>query len=145
MNHMNPPAIDDPQQRKDKDQIKLLAVFHFVVSGFAVLGIGFLFLHYMFLSKFLTNPAMWKGQNNAPPQEFFKFFVWFYILAGVWFVISSILNVISGFFLLKKQHRMFSLVVAGLNCLHIPLGTLLGIFTLIILMRDSVRALYSGK
>ncbi|MDB6025781.1 MAG: hypothetical protein JWM68_2004 [Verrucomicrobiales bacterium] len=137
--------VDDTQQRKDKDQIKLLAVFHFVGAGLALLGIGFLFLHHMFLSKIMANPGIWKGQANGPPKEFFEMFIWFYVLMGVWFVVSSILNVISGLFLLNKQHRMFSLVVAGINCLHMPLGTILGVFTLIILMRDSVRSLYSEE
>jgi hypothetical protein len=32
--------------------------------------------------------------------------------------------------------------VAGLCCLFSPLGTLLGIFTLVVLQRPSVRALF---
>jgi hypothetical protein len=31
------------------------------------------------------------------------------------------------------------MVVAGLNVLQVPLGTLLGVFTLLVLARDSVR------
>ena len=34
------------------------------------------------------------------------------------------------------------MVIAGINCLHIPLGTLLGVFTLVVLGRESVRKLY---
>ena len=42
---------------------------------------------------------------------------------------------------LAPRHRTFSRVVAGLNCLHIPLGTVLGIFTSIVLGRESVGQL----
>jgi hypothetical protein len=45
-------------------------------------------------------------------------------------------------FLLKRKFRMFSLVVAGLDCVQIPFGTVLGVFTLVILLRDSVRDSY---
>jgi hypothetical protein len=36
-------------------------------------------------------------------------------------------------------------VVAGINCLHIPLGTVLGIFTIVVLCRESVRELYEAE
>jgi hypothetical protein len=32
--------------------------------------------------------------------------------------------------------------VAGLNCIQIPLGTALGVFTIMVLTRDSVEAVY---
>jgi hypothetical protein len=69
-------------------------------------------------------------------------FKWFYVLMGVWFVMSAVLNLISGAALLKRKWRMFSIVVAALNCLHMPMGTVLGAFTIIVLLRDSVREVY---
>ena len=38
---------------------------------------------------------------------------------------------------------MFSQIMAGVNCLSIPFGLLLGVFTLIVLARPSVKALYA--
>ena len=32
--------------------------------------------------------------------------------------------------------------MAGLECILMPFGTVLGVFTLIVLMRDSVKALF---
>lgn len=55
------------------------------------------------------------------------------------------LNVLSGFFLLQKRNRLFSLIIGGLNCLQIPFGTALGVFTILVLSRDSVRQLYAGE
>ena len=40
-----------------------------------------------------------------------------------------------------KTSRFF-LVVAAINCLHMPLGTVLGVFTIIVLIRQSVVELY---
>ncbi len=79
-----------------------------------------------------------------PPAEFFAIFKWFYLLGAIWFVASGILNLLSGLFLLARKHRMFSMVVAGMNCLHMPLGTVLGVFTLVVLLRDSVREAYEA-
>jgi uncharacterized membrane protein HdeD (DUF308 family) len=69
---------------------------------------------------------------------------WIYLAGAVWFVASGILNLISGLCLRSRKGRTFSLVVAGINCLHIPLGTVLGVFTIIVLIRDSVRELYEA-
>jgi len=59
-------------------------------------------------------------------------------------VLASVLNLLSAIFLLQKRHRIFSIIIGGLNCLQIPVGTALGVFTIIVLSRDSVRELYSG-
>jgi len=58
-------------------------------------------------------------------------------------VVGAILNVLAGRALARYERRTLCLVVAGLNCLHMPLGTLLGVFTLIGLARPSVQALFN--
>ena len=78
-------------------------------------------------------------------MEIFAVMKWFYLTGAVWFASSGVLNLISGICLRARKGRTFSLVVAGLNCLHIPLGTVLGVFTIIVLIRDSVRELYAAS
>ena len=137
-----PPAFRD-QRKIDADHLKLLSIFHFVGAGFALLGILFLIIHYSFLHFFFANPKMWENQKGGPPPaEFFAIFKWFYLIFGAWFVCSGVLNVISGLCIRARKYRMFSLVVAGIDCLHVPFGTTLGVFTMIVLLRDSVRELY---
>ena len=138
-----PPLLRD-QRKIDADQLKLLSIFHFVAAGMALLGVAFLGLHFAMFHAFLSDPAMWAAQKQPPPREFFAMFQWFYLVFGVWFVASGILNVISGLCIRRTAHRTFSLVVAGFNCLHMPLGTVLGIFTIIVLVRDTVRESYQA-
>jgi len=142
----NSPPIDDSQRRRDSEHITLLAVFHFVISGLALLGIGFLFFHYALMSTFFSHPERWTAKNEtAPPPEVFQFFhlfIWIYIFMGVALLLACIGNLVSGIFLCLRKHRMFSLVIAGLNCLQVPFGTALGVFTIIVLQRDSVRRTY---
>jgi hypothetical protein len=143
MNYL-PPVFRD-QRKIDSDHLNLLSIFHFVGAGFAVLGILFLLAHYAFLHTIFENPKMWENQKGGPPPaEFFAIFKWFYVIGGIWFAVSAILNVLSGLFLRARKHRTFSMIVAGINCLHMPLGTVLGVFTIIVLVRDSVRQLYEA-
>jgi len=139
------PPLPRDQRKIDADHLNLLSIFHFVGAGLALPGLMFVFAHYMMFHAFIANPQMWQNQKQAPPAEFFALFKWFYIVFGFWFVVSGVLNVISGFCIRAKKHRTFSLVTAAINCLHVPLGTVLGIFTIIVLIRDSVREVYEAE
>jgi hypothetical protein len=44
-----------------------------------------------------------------------------------------------------RRRRTFCMVMAGLMCLSVPVGTVLGVFTLIVLARPSVAALFAGS
>ena len=137
------PPFPGEQRKPDADHLNLLAIFHFVGAGLALFGILFLLLHFAIMHAVFANPKIWADQKNGPPPaEFFAIFQWLYLFAGVWLFTSLSLNVLSGLFLRARKHRTFSFAVAGLNCLHMPFGTVLGVFTIIVLNRDSVRELY---
>jgi len=141
-----PPPLFIDQRKIDSDHLTLLSVFHFVAAGLSILGILFLFAHYSIFRTVISNPQMWQNQRQGPgPAEFVNIFSmlrWVYLVFGIWFLASGVLNVISGIFIRARTHRMFSVVVSALNCVHIPFGTALGVFTIIVLMRDSVREVY---
>ena len=137
-----PPLLRD-QRKIDADHLKLLAVFHYVLAGLAVAGIGFLFLHWWFLYTMLTNPAFTKApQNGPPPAEFFAIFKWFYLVMGTLILSGGIGNLLSGICIRRRKARVFSLIVAGINCLCFPFGTVLGVFTFVVLLRESVVEAY---
>ncbi|HLX70844.1 MAG TPA: hypothetical protein VKV04_14540 [Verrucomicrobiae bacterium] len=139
------PPLPRDQRKIDADHLKILSIFHFVGAGLALLGILFLLAHFAMFHAVFANPQFWQDQKQAPPPPiFFAMLKVFYLAGGIWFVLSGILNVISGLCLRARKCRTFSLVVAGINCLHIPLGTVLGVFTIIVLIRDSVRELYEA-
>lgn len=137
------PPIPNRQRTMDADHLNLLSIFHFVGAGLGLLGMMFLVLHFTLFHTFMDNPAMWQNQRQAPPPaQFFAIFKVFYLVFGMWFAASFVLNLFSGFFLRGRTHRTFSLVVGAVNCLHVPLGTVLGVFTIVVLMRESVRGIY---
>jgi len=113
------------------------------MAGFGLLGIAFILLHFLLVSAFLS-PDFWKSHNagNPPPKEVMTILMVFYVVAAFFIVVGAALNFLSGLFLRRRQNRLFSMIVAGLNCLHVPLGTALGVFTFIVLSRDSVQRLY---
>lgn len=140
-----PPLMRD-QRKIDADHLRLLAIFHFVMAGLAIAGIGFLLLHYTVMSSVMSNPEVWKNQKGGPPPEqIFAMLKWFYLFAGALLVAGGLGNLLSGLFIQKRKNRLFSFIVAGINCIQVPLGTILGLFTFIVLLRDSVRELYEAR
>ena len=134
-----PPAVTDNQQRRDREHLRLLSIFHFVFAGLALLGVGFLCVHYAIMSTVFWKRDLWNGGAHFMLVSI----IWFYFFMVLMLVTGLVLNVLSGVFLRQKRHRFFSLIVGGLNCLQIPFGTALGVFTIIVLTRDTVREWYS--
>ena len=54
----------------------------------------------------------------------------------------AICLILSGRYMNRRKHLTFSIVIAAICCLQIPFGTILGVFTLIVLSRPSVKAMY---
>jgi hypothetical protein len=141
MNESMPPLYS-----RDDEQVRLLGMFSFVLAGLGFAGLLFLGVHYLIMSSVLNNPEMWRKamerQANPPPfdpTQFFRAFRYFYLLIGLWGVASIILNIIAGICLMKRRQWNFCLIVAGFNCINFPFGMALGIFTFIVLLRESVR------
>lgn len=69
----------------------------------------------------------------------------FVAFAGTWIVFATGLAVclfLAGRFLRQRTHYTFCLVTAAVACTFMPVGTALGMFTLIVLLRPSVKALF---
>jgi membrane protein YqaA with SNARE-associated domain len=51
---------------------------------------------------------------------------------------------IAGRLLAKHRHYWFAFAIACVECLFIPFGTILGVFTIIVLSRESMKALFAA-
>jgi hypothetical protein len=45
----------------------------------------------------------------------------------------------------RRVSRTFCLVVAGIECMMMPFGTVLGVFTIVVLTKDSVREMFTAN
>ncbi len=125
------------------DQMRLLVIFHYIFAGLAVIGMVFLTGHYWLMNS-MMDPAQWAGDPTPPPEGFLDMFVWFYVVMGVMCVLGLVLNLLVASSLRQRRRWMLCAVVSGLNCLQMPLGTLLGVFTLVLINRSDVRATFTS-
>lgn len=64
------------------------------------------------------------------------------LLFGLAYATASFLT---GRSLARRTRRLFCLIVAGINCANMPLGTILGVFTFVVLLRPSVQMLFDEQ
>ena len=126
------PAIPN----RDDNHIKTLAILHYVFAGLSVLGLAFLFLHFFIMNSVFSNPELMEGEEM--PEEVMTIMKISYLVGGLFMVLGGVANLLSGIFMGKRVNRIFSLIVAGFNCLSVPIGTTLGVFTIVVLIRPSV-------
>ena len=125
----------------DKQHLKLLSIFHYVVGAITALFSCFPLIHIAIGLAMLCGALDGEG---GPP----RFFGWLFIVFPGIFILCgwalSVCIIIAGKKLARRRARMYCLVVAGLECTLMPFGTVLGVFTIIVLMRDSVKDLFSA-
>jgi hypothetical protein len=141
-----PPSISYasrmPVDGDDEGHLKAIVICHYVWGGLALL-FSCIFIVHIVMGVLMVNGKFGPntGPNGPPPQ-----FGYLFICMGSGFMFLGwalgILTLMSGRAIAKRKWRMFSLVIAGVNCASFPLGTLLGVFTFIVLLRASVRSLY---
>jgi hypothetical protein len=129
---------------QDQEQLWLLSIFHYIVGGLTGLIACFPIVHLVLGLAVMSGAFPGSADEAAPPKFVGFLFVGvasFLILIG-WTVAACILMV--GRSLTRHKYYTFCLVVAAIECLFVPFGTLLGIFTILVLVRPSVRALFEA-
>jgi hypothetical protein len=130
---------------QDREHLQLLAIFHYVVAGLAALFSFFPLLYTTVGAVFIfaARHGTAKPGEDLPPE----FLGWiFAVLGSLLFLIGiamAICILIAGRSLALRKRYSFAFVMACIECLFIPFGTILGAFTIVVLSRESVRGLFA--
>lgn len=124
---------------RDDDNLQVLAIFHFVVAGFATLVSLFPTVH------LLVGIGLLSGFFTEPKDPFpYALIGWIFVIgASCWIVLGLVfafLLVRAGRCLKARRRYQFCLVMAGVACIFMPFGTILGVLTIFVLTKESIRA-----
>ena len=136
-----------------EEHIRLLSIFHYVLGGMLALFGCFPLIHLAMGIFFLTTdfpeqPAeqMPDGQAQMNPEDAQKLVGAMFVIIPVFIILGfwalALLIIIAGRKLGRYQAHTFCLVAAGASCLFMPFGTVLGVFTLITLLKPEARDLF---
>jgi len=129
----------------DEEHLRLLSIGHYITGGFTIAIASLFIFHFVFFLLIARNPELFGGHSNAqaPPAGLMNFLgviIGLFIVAG-WAYGS--LTIYVGRCIKRRVRRTLTIVVACLNTLAMPFGTVLGVFTLMVLTRPRVKRLYS--
>jgi hypothetical protein len=132
----------------DEQHLRLLSIFHYVLGGVMALFACFPMFHLVFGIMLLVSPHVLDGprpEQQMPPQMA--------TFMGLMFTVVPVLIIVTGWtfavclllagkFLAQHIHYTFCFVIAAISCIFVPMGTVLGVFTIIVLVRPSVKRLF---
>jgi len=123
------------------EHLRLLSIFHYVLAG--ILGLVSLLPGIPLMLGLLLASGRLAPEDDASRivGSILAGCAGFFMLAGLTF---ATLVAQTGRSLAERRRYTFCLVIAGILCVVAPLGTLVGVFTIIVLASDSVRALFDA-
>jgi hypothetical protein len=125
-------------------------IFHYIYGPVLMLFSSVFIFHIVLGVAMLKNPAFFfpagSGPGSMGPSPPPPFIAWMMIIMGSFAVLAGwtlgILTIFSGRAIANRKARTFSIVIAAINCISVPIGTALGVFTMVVLLRDSVKTHY---
>jgi hypothetical protein len=133
----------------DDEHLKLLSIGYMISAAttcfVALLGMLYVAMGVVMVKFLSQKPEFAQNANQRSPE----FVGWMFGMMGIAFMVTGValaaMKLRAGFCIRQRRSRTFCLVVAGISCLGIPYGTLLGVFSFMVLGRESVaRQFLSG-
>jgi hypothetical protein len=130
---------------EDLQHLRLLSIFYVVVGAFAALAGTIPVIHFV-IGIMLVSGQLPAGPNKGgPPVEMIG---WFFVVIGGLAVLlgwcAAVGMWVAARMLVRHRRYTFCMVMAGVACLFQPVGTVLGVFTIIVLMRPGVKDLFDA-
>ena len=124
---------------QDQEHLKILTIFHYVAAGMIALFACIPLIHFFLGLAMATGALGCEGGPESIVGLFFMAGAALFIIAG-WAL--AVLVFFAGRNLSRRTNHTFCMIIAGVECLFMPVGTVLGVFTIIVLSRNSVKALF---
>jgi len=141
---MIPQRSRNVKPNQDIEHLRLLSIFHYVMGGMLAIFSMFPIIHLSMGIAMVAGAFDQIEKGEAPPA----FIGWFIILFAAFFILCGLTLAtcvaMAGQRLAHKRNYMYCLVMAGIECMFTPLGTILGVFTIIVLIRPTVKELFDA-
>jgi hypothetical protein len=128
---------------QDREHLRLLSIFYYIWAALQSLA-GLIGVAFVGVGAFLASSPQIAQSRNPPPPWLGAVFAGLGAFVFVSVEVVAALSFFTGRFLSRRQHHTFCVVISALNCMSLPFGTALGVFSLIVLQRPSVKALFAS-
>lgn len=133
-----------PQLLEDAEHLKLLSIFQYVMAGMTALA-GCIPILHVVIGIVMVSGTLPSSPSSPPPPAAFG---WLFIGMGGMVILlawtMAVLQFLTARWLGARRRRMFCFVMACIQCAGFPVGTALGVFTILVLQRPTVRTLFDA-
>jgi len=133
------------ENTQDADQLRLISIFHYIVAGIAGLFSLFPLVHVAVGIGIITGAFDDVNRGGSPPAIIGWLFVLLAVVVIVMGLTLATCIAVAGQKLGRRTGHLYCLIVAGLECMFMPFGTVLGILTILVLQRPTVKLLFEVK
>ncbi len=126
---------------QDEQHLDLLAIFYFVLGGLTALISLFPIVH---LIVGIFSLAIGLTENEPISVIMGGFFIVIATIIILFGLALAVLMIITGLRLRQRRSYTFCMVIGAVTCLNMPLGTILGVFTIIVLSKEPVKELFAA-
>jgi hypothetical protein len=127
---------------EDLQYLKLLSIFHYVVSGLVALFACIPIVYIAIGILAVYAPGTMNSEGDVMPA----LFGWIFIIIGASLIVFgwafAVCIICAGRYLARQIHYMFCMVMAAIECIFMPFGTVLGVFTIVMLAKPSVKEMF---
>ncbi|MBB3796273.1 hypothetical protein ACCQ14_14260 [Xanthomonas sp. NCPPB 2865] len=143
----SPRALPASASADDLQHLKLLSVFHYVLAAITALFSLFPLIHlFMGIAIITGHLPMTHASADAPSMDP-RLFGWFFVVFAAVFIGCGLtlaaFMAYAGRCIAQRRRHLLCLIVAGISCSFMPFGTVVGVFTLVVLLRPQVKALFA--
>jgi hypothetical protein len=130
-----PPIMPIILEEKDASHLRSLGICAYVYAGLECL-MGLVAILYMGI-------GLWIALEQNEPSGWIFFGVG--LLLGLWIIAMTVLTILSARWMGQGKRWTFCLVISCIHCISFPFGLALGIFSIIVLVRPSVKNWFQSR
>jgi TctA family transporter len=127
---------------RDQEHLRLLKIGYYIMAATTAFFSLFALIWVAMGGLFASGVIPANKNSSDDPRVFGFIFLGIGLAVFILGLVSAFLTYFAGRSLDERRRRIFCLVIAGLCCLQMPWGTVVGIATFIVLDRPSVKALF---
>lgn len=134
------------EKTNNSQNLDLIAIFHYVAAAIIYLK-GLVALVFLGIGAIAMTAIL--AEEGPDLEALVPIGILFFVLPMIFLTMSAAVGtavLVAGRRVAKRTHLTYCQVVAGLECLCFPYGTVLGVISLIFLTRDDVKQQFkNGK
>jgi hypothetical protein len=128
----------------DVQHLRYLSIGYYIGAAITALFASIPLIYFSVVLIFLLKPLTTEGSDLFPVQLFGMMYALFGGMAVLGWALAALIFV-AGRSLAAGKRYAFCFVMAALCCAHFPFGTVLGVFTILVLTRPTVKAMFQQQ